>query len=853
MSTQDSVGPEADNRLVAPSMGEAVASDGDWRFRAIAEQTTDTVYITDSAGVIVYISPAAKETFGFETREMVGRHFAEFLAEDYVDGAVAAFTQAFERDRTTQNLELGMKRRDGSIFFGELTGILWKEGTSTGTAGVIRDVTQRKKVEQALRESEERYRQLFELESNAIVVADGESGRILEVNSAAIALYGYSRAEFLSMHHVDISAEPEKSLQGAAARLPHVPLRWHRRKDGAVFPVDLTTRHFDLGGRYVAVAAVRDITERREAEERLLSSQKRLRDFNALQGRLLKHASLEEKLGLVTRATVEIVEGHSARIWMIKPGDRCGDGCVHALVSEGPNACRFRHRCLHLAASFGSDDLSDETYARMPFGSYLVGAIAAENAESYLSNDLTSDPRLHSREWARERGLVSFAGYRLTDTDYVPLGVLALFSKRPITPEEDLILHGIAEVTSHVIEAARVEQALWERDDQLRQSQKMEAIGQLAGGIAHDFNNLLAAIMGYSELLLARQDHSDSLAIQDLGEIKNAADRASTLTKQILAFSRRQALRPTVVSLNEVCTGMEPLLRRTLGEDMDLVLDLDPELGCVEADVHQFEQVLMNLAVNARDAMISGGTLTLETANVTLDDEFCRTNPHISCGDHVMMTVSDTGVGIESGLLTRIFEPFFTTKAPGMGTGLGLATVYGTVTQSNGSISVSSEPGRGTTFRIYLPRVVARVADVRPMAIQGTPNAGDETILLVEDEKALRSLITRVLGGLGYDVMAGGTAAEAAKIAADADRRIDLLLTDVVLPGSVQGSDLARQLVDLRPDLRVLYISGYPRDSIVHAGRLDAGVDFLEKPFTPEALAVEVRAVLDRSRSDRNS
>jgi CheY-like chemotaxis protein len=373
----------------------------------------------------------------------------------------------------------------------------------------------------------------------------------------------------------------------------------------------------------------------------------------------------------------------------------------------------------------------------------------------------------------------------------------------------------------------------------------MEAVGQLAGGIAHDFNNLLAAILGYSEMILANRTSSLDEVRPDVEQIKLAAERAATLTKQILAFSRRQALRPTVVSLNEVLVGMEPLLRRTLGEDIDLISRRDPDLGHVEADVHQFEQVLMNLALNARDAMVSGGRLTLETANVELDQEYCRTHPELAPGSYVMLAVSDTGVGMDEATLGHIFEPFFTTKAPGAGTGLGLATVYGIVKQSNGGISVYSEPGEGTSFKVYLPR--AARSSIPPEIVipprESTP--GSEAVLLVEDETTLRRLIERILGGVGYTTFAFGSAVEALEALERGECSADLLLTDVTLSGALQGDDLARAVLAARPDLPVLFMSGYPRNAIVHAGRLDEGVNFLEKPFTPASLAAKVREVLD--------
>jgi two-component system cell cycle sensor histidine kinase/response regulator CckA len=408
---------------------------------------------------------------------------------------------------------------------------------------------------------------------------------------------------------------------------------------------------------------------------------------------------------------------------------------------------------------------------------------------------------------------------------------------------------GLIGIVRDITERKLAEQALRQTEEQLRQSQKMEAVGQLAGGIAHDFNNLLTAIIGYSELTLMKLQDQDQDLRSDVEQILRAAERASALTRQILAFSRRQALRPSVVSLNEVLEGMEPMLRRTLGENIDLVSLRHPDLGHTEVDVHQFEQVLMNLALNARDAMPAGGRLTLETANVALDEEYCRTHVGATPGSCVMLAVSDNGVGMNEATVERAFEPFYTTKPPGEGTGLGLATVYGIVKQSRGYINVYSELGRGTAFKIYLPRVTPREGMVEMAPVKRPSSRGHERIVVVEDEPSLRSLIERLLGDMGYEVVCFGSADDA-MVALESGRvSAELLLTDVVLPGAMQGNDLVRRVHEFRPDLPVLYMSGYTRNAIVHAGRLDEGVNFIEKPFTPDALARMVRTVLDQRAS----
>jgi len=381
---------------------------------------------------------------------------------------------------------------------------------------------------------------------------------------------------------------------------------------------------------------------------------------------------------------------------------------------------------------------------------------------------------------------------------------------------------------------------------QLLQSQKMEAVGRLAGGIAHDFNNLLTVITSYSDLLLEDLGTDDPKR-SDVEQVRKAADGAAALTRQLLAFSRQQVVEPRVVSLNAVVESLQKILHRVLGEDVELATTPGPDLGAVRADVGQLEQVLMNLAVNARDAMPTGGKLTIETGNVEHDPAFARGHGAAAVRQFVMLAVTDTGVGMDEATKARIFEPFFTTKALGKGTGLGLATVYGIVQQSGGFIWVYSEPDHGTTFKIYLPRVDApaeraAVAAVAPVA------RGTETVLLAEDAAAVRAVARQVLERQGYTVLEAPDGELALHLAQRHSGPIHLLLTDVVMPG-MSGRQLADRLAHARPDIKVLYASGYTDDSVVRHGVLEEGTPYLQKPFTPESLARKVRDVLDSSKS----
>jgi len=410
------------------------------------------------------------------------------------------------------------------------------------------------------------------------------------------------------------------------------------------------------------------------------------------------------------------------------------------------------------------------------------------------------------------------------------------FSATPQLYEGRLV--GILGIGRDVTERVQLEQ-------QLRQAQKMEAVGRLAGGIAHDFNNILTAITGYADLLLEDLGATDPRR-QDADEIHKAADRAAGLTRQLLAFSRQQVLQPTVLEVNTLVSDLEKMLRRLLGEDVALSTRLAPTTGRVKADPGQLEQVIMNLAVNARDAMPNGGKLTLETANVDLDDAYAADHYPARAGPFVMLAVSDTGIGMSEETQAHMFEPFFTTKEKGKGTGLGLATVYGIIKQSGGFIWVYSEVGQGTTFKLYLPRVeeLAERAS-EPAQLPARPPRGTETVLVVEDEAPVRSVARQVLERHGYTVLEAPSAEAALDLAARYSGAIHLLLTDVVMPG-LNGRQLASRLADLRPDARVIFMSGYTDEAVTRHGVLEPGSAYVQKPFTPDAIVRRVREVLDR-------
>ncbi len=422
---------------------------------------------------------------------------------------------------------------------------------------------------------------------------------------------------------------------------------------------------------------------------------------------------------------------------------------------------------------------------------------------------------------------------------------LTVLVKDRVIRDQEGRIKGIRSTVEDITERRRSEEALRKSEEQLRQWQKVEAIGNLAGGVAHDFSNLLMTIKGCAEILL-RQLEPDDKRREEVLEIQKAAERATSLTRQLLAFARKQVLQPQVVNLNDIVTNMNKILQRLIGEDIQLATILEPQLWPVRVDPGQMEQVIMNLALNARDAMPRGGQLTIATANVNLNEDFARQHVSMKPGPYVMMTVRDTGCGMDKETLNRIFEPFFTTKEKGKGTGLGLSTVYGIIKQSGGNIWAASELGKGSTFTIYLPKDTSAIPKkYKPKPTQPPlPIKGTETILLVEDESAVRTMLRQTLESNGYKVLEASNGQEALNICAQYQGPIHLLLTDVIMPG-MNGRELSHLLSKRFPQMKVLFMSGYPDNSIVPHGTLEPATMFLQKPFTLSTLEIKVREVLD--------
>ena len=552
--------------------------------------------------------------------------------------------------------------------------------------------------------------------------------------------------------------------------------------------------------------------ERRRAQTALLERARLAELTSEVGSALTRGEALRETLQLCAEALVRHLDVALARIWILQEATAI----------------------LALEASAGMYTQIDGPHSE-------IGLIA-QQLRPYLTNQVLGDPQVHDQEWAQREGMVAFAGYPLVVQDRV-LGVMAMFARHPLSEFVPKALASVASGLAVGIERKRAEEALRSSEERLRQAQKMEAVGRLAGGVAHDFNNLLTVITSYSALLLEDLG-SDDPKRDDVDQIRKAAEGAAALTRQLLAFSRQQVLQPKALDLKATVAGTEKLLKRLIGEDIQLTTVLARDLGVVKADPGQIEQIIINLAVNARDAMPTGGRLTIEAANVDMDEAYVRGHAPASPGRYVMLALSDTGIGMDEQTKARIFEPFFTTKEPGKGTGLGLATVYGIVKQSGGFIWVYSEPGRGTSFKVYLPRVDEPAEVAAAATATAEPRGGTETVLVVEDAASVRMVTRQVLERFGYVVLEAPNGETALRLAAKHHGPIHLLLTDVVMPG-LSGRQLAGQLAELRPDMKVLYASGYADHAIVHHGILESGIAYLQKPFTPETLGRRVRQVLD--------
>jgi PAS domain S-box-containing protein len=743
--------------------------------RALFAAMTDVILVLDSEGRYQKIAPTDPVNLYKPSADLLGRRLSEVFPQEDVDFFLGHIRRALDEGRM-HRVEYSLQISGTEVWFDGSVSPMSKDSV----IWIARDISESRWAEAMRRESEEKYRGIVETANEGIWLIDNES-RINFVNQQMAVMLGYAAAEMPGRQVADfifpadsaIAGQKIEQLRQGTSDRGEFRLR---RKDGsAVVTLYNASPTTNQAGEVVGFLSMFiDITERKRAEEELLQSEQRYR---------LLFEQNPQPMWVFDTETLSFLEVNEAAI----------------------------HH-------YG--------YSREEFQAMTIKDIRPPDEVPKLLDNVASITLAYEEAgtWRHKKKDGTIIDVEITAHDLT-------FYGRP---------------TQMVLAYDVTERRLLE--EQLRQSQKMEAVGQLAGGVAHDFNNLLTVITGYSDLMLRRLDDKSPLRTS-LEEIKKAGERAASLTRQLLAFSRKQVLQPKVLQLNAVVADVYKMLRRLIGEDIDPVTLLEPSLGQVKADPGQIEQVILNLAVNARDAMPQGGKLTIETANVYLDNQYARRHTAIQPGQYVMLAVSDTGCGIDPETQVRMFEPFFTTKEPGKGTGLGLSTVYGIVRQSGGHLWVYSEVGKGTTMKIYLPRVDAGAERDEACSVPTELPQGRGTVLLTEDEEQVRQMIRIILEMGGYRVLEAPGGAEALALYEQHEGQIDLIMTDVVMPG-MSGRELAQSLETLHPGIRVLYMSGYTDDAIVRHGLLDQEITFLQKPFTPEALMRKVREVLDAPPKD---
>ncbi len=757
--------------------------------RAVTEGTTDAVFVKDMGGRYLMINQAGARMLGRRVQDIVGKSDAELFPPSVARQITARDRQVIESGQTRTYEESGIAGGPERFHLATLGPYRDARGGIIGLLGISRDITEHNRAEQ-------RFRSLVQSSSDLIITVDA-GGVMRYVSPSAERVLGYG-AELLPAKNIFSYVHPDDLDRFRAFFTRILPKPGFRAEEGYRF------RHSDRSWAELWVVGTnllhdsniqgivvncRDVGAQKRAEKARVDAETRYRTLVEQ----LATITYIAKLGLhgewlYVSPQIETILGFSPSEWLSEPG--LWISRVH------PDDRRM------------VEATEEATFSGKPF---------------------RAEYRMFRRDgkviWVNDTAAV------VHDSD------------------GNVLLQGV------MLDVSDRKQL----ETQLRQAQKMQAVGRLAGGIAHDFNNLLTVIIGYTHSLLEHGSATEDEAGQEqwrqgqgwrdevrrsAERIRAAADRAAALTRQLLAFGRRQMMEPRVLNLNSVIAEMDKIVRRLITEDIEIITRPGADLGSVKADPAQIEQVILNLVINARDAMPEGGVLTIETANVELDRGVADEHVDVRPGPYVMLAVSDTGTGMDAETQARIFEPFFTTKETGKGTGLGLSTVYGIVEQSEGYIWVTSEPGRGSCFKTFLPRIDQPAQAILKPVIELPAVRGTESILLVEDDRTVRDLARSILTNCGYSVLAPERVDEVESMCREYPGQVDLLLTDVVMPG-ISGRDLARQMTSLRPGMKVLYMSGYTDNAIVSKGLLDTGIWFLQKPFTPSTLAAKVREVLD--------
>ena len=875
------------------------------KYRGLLEAAPDGMVVVNKAGEIVLLNVQAEKQFGYSRDELVGKNVKSIIPKGFAERLIADGLRSVEDALAQQigtGIELTGRRKDGSDFPIEIMLSPLENAEGILVTAAIRDISVRKRAEKHLAQMEGRYRGLLEAAPDAMVVVN-KAGEIVLLNVQAEKQFGYNRDELLGKTVKSIIpegfaerlvADALRSTEDALAQQIGTGIELTaRRKNGSDFPIEIMLSPLKSPEGILVTAAIRDISVRKRAEKHLAQMEGRYRGLleaapdamvvvNKTGEIVLLNVQAEKQFGynrdeLVGKNVKSIIpKGFGERL--IADGLRSVEDALAQQIGTGIELTGRRKN--------GSDFPIEIMLSPLESTEGILVTAAIRDISVRKQSEAERERLMTAIEHAAEGVVVTDAKADIqyvnpafsTMTGYSRNDVLGKNTRILKSGKHDAAFYATIWTTIHAGQVWRGEIINRRKDgslytekmsitpvqneqgemthivamkeditarklleDQFRQAQKMEAVGRLAAGVAHDFNNLLTVIIGYSDLMLDQFVTSDPRRTYAT-EIKFAGERAEGLTRQLLAFSRQQVLDPHVLDLNALVTNLTKMLRRLIGEDLELFFEEGPLPHMIKADPGQIEQVLLNLAVNSRDAMPHGGKLTIETADVQLDEAYRDAHFSMPVGSYVMLAISDTGCGMDKDVQAHIFEPFFTTKEQGKGTGLGLATVHGIVEQSGGHIWVYSELGRGTTFKIYLPTVkgTPEAAEIRAV-----PAGGSETVLLVEDDASLRKLARMILAAQGgYKVLESAGGKEAQMLAGQYKDRIDLLLTDVVMPG-MGGRELSEKLATLRPEMKIMFMSGYTDDTVVRHGVLEVGTAYVQKPFTSESLLRKVRDALD--------
>ncbi len=794
----------------------------------------DSIYLHDFDGKFVYANEAAYKSRGYTEDELMAINLHDFVVSDYAPLIKPRITELMEKGEAT--FESAHICKDGSFMSVEVRARLIEVGGKKLILSIARDITERKKAEKALKTSEVKFRSISNTAADAILLMDND-GKITYWNPSAEKVFGYTNNETIGkdLHNLLVPERYHKDFKKGFERFKETgqgPVTGKTlelsaiRKDGTEFPIDLSVSATQIDNKWCAVGIIRDITKRKKAEDALRVSEAELHDnyfsqsaINVILSESLENIPLEEILQKALNMILAIP-------WITFESV----GSISLVEDEAD--------VLVMKAQSNLDEPSKKLCARVPFGKCLCGKAAQSQ-------------KIEFADHIDERHEICYKGIQPHGQYSVPilfsgrtLGVLNIYLKEGHIRDkkEEEFLRTVADTLAGIIVRRQVEYEKEKLYSQFLQAQKMEAVGQLAGGIAHDFNNILTAMIGYGHLLKMKLKEEDLLR-NYADHILSLSDKAANLTKSLVAFGRKQIINPRPVDLNGIIRRIDHLLSRIIGEDIRLQTMLSENDLIVMVDPGQIEQVLMNLATNAKDAMPGGGLLTIRAETADIDHEYIREHGFGKEGKYALISFTDTGSGMARETREKIFEPFFTTKEVGKGTGLGLAMVYGIIKQNEGYINVYSEPGIGTTFRIYLPLIQAKAEEIEPKEVIHHIERGTETVLLAEDETAVREFTRELLEENGYTVIEAIDGQDAVNRFKENEDKIQFVLLDVIMPNK-NGKEVYDEIKQIRPGIKVLFMSGYPADIIHKHGIIEKEFAYIEKPASPTKLLQKIREVL---------